>query len=86
MYFAYWNDRVIAAGIWVFYPHRAIYYYGASSGDREDRKQMAPYLLQWHAIMEAKKANIDVYDMLGVADPDNPHDSLVGVTQFKARF
>lgn len=86
LYFAYWENRVIAAGIWVFRKDRAIYYYGASSSDPIDRKQMAPYLLQWHAILDAKRAGIQCYDFLGVADPNNPNDSLWGVTRFKERF
>lgn len=77
---------MIAAGIWVFRKDRAIYYYGASSSDATDRKQMAPYLLQWHAILDAKRAGIRCYDFLGVADPNNPEDSLWGVTRFKERF
>jgi lipid II:glycine glycyltransferase (peptidoglycan interpeptide bridge formation enzyme) len=86
LYFARFEDRIIAAGIFVFTPSRAIYYYGASSSDKEDRKQMAPYLLQWTAILEAKKREIPVYDFLGVADPEDPKDSLLGVTEFKEKF
>lgn len=77
---------MIAAGIWVFFPSRAIYYYGASSSDPEHRKQMAPYLLQWQAIHDAQQAGIPIYDFLGVADPDDPDDHLAGVTMFKERF
>ena len=86
LYFARFEGRVIAAGIFVFTPGRAIYYYGASSSSLEDRKQMAPYLLQWTAIREAKNRNIPVYDFLGVADPIDPTDSLRWVTDFKEKF
>jgi lipid II:glycine glycyltransferase (peptidoglycan interpeptide bridge formation enzyme) len=47
---------------------------------------MAPYLLQWTAIQMAKNRNIRVYDFLGVADPSDPTDPLLGVTDFKSRF
>jgi lipid II:glycine glycyltransferase (peptidoglycan interpeptide bridge formation enzyme) len=67
---------VIAGGIFVFTPERAIYYYGASSSAPDDRKQMAPYLLQWTAICDAKKKQIPIYDFLGVADPSDPYDGL----------
>lgn len=67
---------MIAGGIFVFTPTRAIYYYGASSSLSADRKQMAPYLLQWTAIREAKMRQIPVYDFLGVADPSDPDDNL----------
>lgn len=84
--FAYFEGRVIAASIVVYTNNRAIYYYGASSSDKEDRKQMAPYLLQWKWILESKRRGIPVYDFLWVADPDNPYDSLVWVTEFKEKF
>ena len=47
---------------------------------------MAPYLLQWEAIHGAKEAGCKYYDFLGVADPNNPNDSLAGVSKFKERF
>ncbi len=86
LYFARFGNRAIAAGIFVFTHSRAIYYYWASSSEREDRKHMAPYLLQWTAILEAKRRNIPVYDFLWVADPDNPNDHLQWVTYFKEKF
>lgn len=86
MYFAYWQDQVIAAGIWIFSHDRAIYYYGASSSQKEHRKQMAPYSIQWRAIQDAKKINIKLYDFLWVADPNDPNDSLIWVSTFKSRF
>ena len=86
LYFARFEGRVIAAGIFVFTPSRAIYYYGASSSHSDDRKQMAPYLIQWYAIMEARRRGIFLYDFLGVADPRDPDDSLRGVTDFKEKY
>jgi lipid II:glycine glycyltransferase (peptidoglycan interpeptide bridge formation enzyme) len=86
LYFGMAEGRAIVAGIFVFTPARAIYYYGASSSDKEDRKRMGSYLLQWHAIQEAKKKNIPYYDFLGVADPDNPDDHLKWVSDFKEKF
>ncbi len=86
LYFSRFEGRVIAGGIFVFTPSRAIYYYGASSSRVEDRKQMAPYLLQWTAICEAKSRQIPAYDFLGVADPTDPDDTLRWVTEFKEKF
>ena len=86
LYFGVIEGRAIVAGIFVFTPERAIYYYGASSSDKEDRKRMGSYLLQWHVIQEAKKKNIPYYDFLWVADPDNPDDHLKWVSDFKEKF
>lgn len=86
LYLARFEGRVIAGGIFVFTPSRAIYYYGASSSSPDDRKQMAPYLLQWTAICEAKNKQIPLYDFLGVADPSDPDDDLRWVTYFKEKF
>ncbi len=86
LYFAWFEGRVIAGGIYVFTLTRAIYYYGASSSSPDDRKQMAPYLLQWTAICIAKNKQIPIYDFLGIADPSDPSDSLRWVTEFKEKF
>jgi len=76
LYFAYYRETVIAASIAVFTLDRAIYYYGASSSDRESRKLMAPYALQWQMIQDAQVYGSRLYDFLGVADPSDPHDHL----------
>lgn len=84
--FAYFWDRVIAAGIFVYFEKQAIYYYGASTSDREMRKHMAPYLLQWEAICEAKRRKCQSYDFLGIADPAHPDGHLRWVSEFKEKF
>jgi len=77
---------VIAASILVLTEERAIYYYGASVSDDAMRKQKGPEALQWQMIQDAKAFGSHVYDFLGVANPDDPHDSLQGVTRFKEKF
>ena len=84
--FAYHEGKVIAAGIFVFFGDTAIYYYGASSSDREVRKHMAPYLLQWHALQEGKRRGCQTYDFLGIAAPWSTNDHLAWVTAFKEKF
>ena len=86
LYFARFEGRVIAAGIFVFAPDRAIYYYGASSSDPSDRRVFGSYLLQWEAIRIAKAHGIRVYDYLGISSPDDTNDALAGVSFFKSRF
>lgn len=84
LFMAYYNDKPIAGILNAYFDHTAIYYYGASSN--EFRNLMAPYLLQWHGILDAKENGYHFYDFLGVADPKNPKDPLKGVTYFKQKF
>ncbi len=86
LYVAEFEGRIVGGMLVTFFGDTATYYYGASSN--EDRKVMAPYLLQWHAICEAKKMGFKTYDFLGIA-PDGAageKHALAGVTQFKTRF
>lgn len=80
---AYFWGKVIAGGIFVF-GDVSLYYYGASSS--ENRNLMAPYLVQWTAIQEAKKRGSTLYDFLGVATPGEKHSPLAWVTDFKSKF
>ncbi len=77
-------DTPIAGILNTYIKKTATYYYGAS--DYDFRKFMAPYLLQWHAIQDAKSNGFHTYDFLGIADPTNPKDPLNGVTRFKNKF
>ncbi|MCX8062624.1 MAG: peptidoglycan bridge formation glycyltransferase FemA/FemB family protein [Anaerolineales bacterium] len=82
------------AGLMVFvHGHRAYYFYGASLD--EHREVMAPYLLQWQAILWAKEQGCTVYDLWGVPDYDEDFleqqferrkDGLWGVYRFKRGF
>jgi lipid II:glycine glycyltransferase (peptidoglycan interpeptide bridge formation enzyme) len=86
LYFARFEGRVVAWGIFVLTPDTAIYYYGASSSSHEDRNIFAPYLLQWELMRIAKSKNIWTYDLLGVSSPTHSQDALAGVSFFKSRF
>jgi lipid II:glycine glycyltransferase (peptidoglycan interpeptide bridge formation enzyme) len=62
-----------------------IYYYGAS--DERQRALMAPYLLQWHAMLRCKAAGCLRYDLLGVAPAGAGADHpWAGITGFKEKF
>jgi lipid II:glycine glycyltransferase (peptidoglycan interpeptide bridge formation enzyme) len=82
LYVAEYNGKVIAANIIIFYGNTATYLHGAS--DNESRNVMAPYLLQWQAIMDAKKFGCKKYDFGGVKTGDN--NSWSGITKFKTGF
>ena len=81
---AYYDEKLIGAGIFTFTKNQGLYYYGASSN--EYRNLMATYLLQWRAIQMAKEKNCRFYDFLGISAPDAKNDRLEGVTEFKLKF
>jgi len=73
------KNKIIAANIVLFYKETAIYLHGAS--DYKYRSLMAPYLLQWEQIKEAKKRGCVEYDFWGIDKKKWP-----GVTRFKKGF
>jgi lipid II:glycine glycyltransferase (peptidoglycan interpeptide bridge formation enzyme) len=82
LYVAEYDGKIIAANFVLFFGRVAIYLHGAS--DNAFRETMAPYLLQWQAIQDAKKEGCTRYDFGGVsADQTN---KLQGVTKFKTGF
>jgi peptidoglycan pentaglycine glycine transferase (the first glycine) len=82
LYVAEYQEKIIAANIVIYYGNTVIYLHGAS--DNEYRNVMAPYLLQWQAILDAKKAGLTSYDFGGVKiGGDN---SWQGITKFKTGF
>ncbi|NQV13251.1 MAG: peptidoglycan bridge formation glycyltransferase FemA/FemB family protein [Parcubacteria group bacterium] len=85
LFLAEYKGEVIAAAIISFLGGRAIYLHGASS--YEHRRLMAPHLLQWEAIKEAKKRGLQYYDFGGIApaDADKNHP-WSGITRFKQGF
>ena len=82
------------AGIMVFASgNRAWYFYGASTN--EERNRMPTYLLQWEAMLWAKKQACTEYDLWGVPDEDLEtleaefkiqNKGLWGVYRFKRGF
>jgi len=82
LYCAEYNNKVIAANLVVFYGDTAIYLHGAT--DDEYRNVMAPYLLQWQAILDAKQKGCKFYDFGGVKIGDKNNWS--GITKFKLGF
>lgn len=84
LYVAEHEGRVIGGILATFFGKTATYYYGASSN--EDRKVMAPYLIQWLAIQDAIKEGYETYDFFGVAPEGDENHEWAGVTQFKTRF
>lgn len=86
LFLAYYDEKVIAGGIFVFEKDVAIYYYWASTWDSSYRNLMAPYLLQWEAIKYAKEIGCSIYDFLWVSTPWDTNSTLAWVTKFKKKL
>ncbi len=64
---------------------QGIYYYGASS--HEARALMAPYALQWQAMLRCRTAGCRSYDLFGIApEGAGSRHPWGGVSDFKAKF
>lgn len=81
-----WHDQEPVAGLLgVAWKDLGFYYYGASSYGH--RNLMAPYLLQWEAMLYCKKAGCTRYDLLGIAPEGAGNDNpWAGITEFKRKF
>ncbi|MFA6963174.1 MAG: peptidoglycan bridge formation glycyltransferase FemA/FemB family protein [Patescibacteria group bacterium] len=78
------KETDLAAMIMVYSGETAIYMFGASNDDFKNT--MAPYLMQWTAIRDAKEEKYKKYDFFGIAPDDNPKHPWAGVTRFKQQF
>ena len=94
LYVAEYDGKIIAANIVIYYGSTATYLHGAS--DNEYRNVMAPYLLQWQAILDAKKSGLEKYDFGGVCSGptalendlkrSDRYNAWSGITKFKTGF
>jgi lipid II:glycine glycyltransferase (peptidoglycan interpeptide bridge formation enzyme) len=90
LYAAEYQGKIIAANLVVFFGKTATYLHGAS--DDEHRNVMAPYLLQWRQIQDAKAAGCERYDFGGVKTEKISNfkfqisNSWQGITKFKTGF
>lgn len=78
IYLAILRDKVLAAAMINFFNGRAVYLHGASSS--ENRNVMAPYLLHWEIMKDAKSSGFKEYDFWGISK------KWPGVTRFKQGF
>lgn len=86
LFFAKYNWETIASWIFIFEKEFSIYYYWASTSKAEYRNLMAPYLVQYKAILKAIENWSKYYDFLWVATPNDKKSSLLWVTDFKTKF
>ncbi len=86
LYLAEYAGKVVATNIVIFWNRTAIYLFGAS--DYEARALMAPYLLQWQSIKDAKEKGMWFYDFWGAAPEKakGQEQGWAGFTRFKKGF
>jgi peptidoglycan pentaglycine glycine transferase (the first glycine) len=88
LYIAEYEGEVIVANLVLFFGNTATYMHGAS--DNKHRNVMAPYLLQWQQILDAKAAGCEKYDFGGIKTHSMEHGtwnkSWEGLTRFKTGF
>lgn len=82
--FAEHDGKVLAANLMLYFGATAIYLHGASS--RERREVMAPHLLHWKAMLDAKAWGYGAYDFWGVAPEGAENHPWAGITRFKRGF
>jgi len=92
LYLAEYKNTTIAANVVLSFGDFCVYLHGASSN--EHRNVMAPYLLQWRQLLDAKKTGCKAYDFWGIEESQKSVKSKVckvksdwsGITRFKKGF
>lgn len=79
------QENILAVALVIFYGELATFLFGASSDLH--REKMAPYLLQWEIICQAKSRGFKWYDFYGIAPDENDlNHPWQGFTTFKLKF
>jgi lipid II:glycine glycyltransferase (peptidoglycan interpeptide bridge formation enzyme) len=81
---ARYNGFLVAGLIYAMFRQHAYYLYGASA--REHGNLMAPYGVQWRAMLAARGDGCHTYDMFGVPPTSNPAHPMHGLYRFKTGF
>ncbi|MFA6423097.1 MAG: peptidoglycan bridge formation glycyltransferase FemA/FemB family protein [Patescibacteria group bacterium] len=84
LYIGYHQNKPICGEIVSFYNKIASYLYGVSGN--EMRQAMAPYLMHWTIMQDAKAKGIEIYDLLAVAPVENENHKHAKLSQFKRQF
>jgi lipid II:glycine glycyltransferase (peptidoglycan interpeptide bridge formation enzyme) len=84
LFLAEYDNKIIAANMLSFFGKVCTYLHGASANMY--REVMAPHLLQWQAIIEAKKLGFESYDFGGINGQTFYDQKWEGITRFKTGF
>ncbi len=80
----YYGEKLLGAALIIFYADEAIYHHSAFL--RTPKNVPVSYLLQWRAILEAKRRKKKKYNFWGIEPTQNPHHPWYGLTLFKMGF
>ncbi len=75
------QGKVLAGALVTYYNKMATYLHGGSSD--EEKNVMAPYLLHWEIIRDAKRRGMQIYNFGGVSETKK---NWAGITRFKRGF
>lgn len=84
VYTASKDGVALASSIMLYYNKEALYLYGGSG--EEMRNLMAPYILHWQAIKDAKDMGCTKYNFLGIAPTEDANHPWAGITRFKKQL
>lgn len=84
LYSAYYEDKLLAQAMIIFYGQEAVYHYGAST-EWAHKYPGAP-AIQWAAIKEAKKRGLSRYNFWGVAPEGEMQHRFAKLSVFKRGF
>lgn len=81
VYKAIYQQQLLASAIMIDYAKTRTYLFGGSSQDHKNT--MAPYLLHWKAMLDAKSAGFEYYDFWGI---ETSAGDTPGFVRFKLGF
>ena len=84
LYIAEYQKQPLSMILVTHFGEVATYLHGASNN--EFREFMPNHLVQWEAMLDAKRAGCTVYDFWGVAPDDDEAHPWAGITRFKKGF
>lgn len=84
LFLAKYKNKIVSGALVVYVSNTAIYRHGASSFEHRDIP--ASYLLQWEAILEAKRRGKKTYNFWGIAPTNAKNHPWQGLTLFKTGF
>ena len=84
IFFAEYRGERLASALNVYFGNTATYKYGGSLDSH--RNVMAPYLLQFEAMLKAKSRDCQWYDFYGVAPANEPDHAWANFGAFKRKF